>query len=458
MERIAIIAFTKKGCMLARRLADKLGARLAYADAAFSVSGPARFAEETGVEAYRSLTSWTSAHFAQDDALIFVGASGIAVRAIAPHVRDKFTDPAVVSVDEAGLFAVSLLSGHVGGANELARAVAAATGGQAAVSTATDVNGLFAVDEWAARHDFAIVERRVAKLISAALLEGRPVGFKSDFAIDDAPTCLGGGDVPEVAASAGENADEAGEACVIGDVPSVVGLAGDDESGSAGGVAASVGGLAAAATAPEVAAGAMPEPAATSPGPATTASESAATAPEPAAGAAPEPPDLGFVVSLDDTAKPFAQTLHLVPRVVTLGVGCRRGTDSAVFERAVLDVLATARISTRAVTTIASIDVKKDEQAIHDLAAKMGWQTVFYTADQLMEVPGEFASSDFVKRTVGVDNVCERAACANGGTLLIGKQAGDGVTVAVAATWPCNAQCKQQPERKQQPECKEQPG
>lgn len=429
MERIAIIAFTKKGCMLARRLADKLGARLAYADAAFSVSGPARFAEETGVEAYRSLTSWTSAHFAQDDALIFVGASGIAVRAIAPHVRDKFTDPAVVSVDEAGLFAVSLLSGHVGGANELARAVAAATGGQAAVSTATDVNGLFAVDEWAARHDFAIVERRVAKLISAALLEGRPVGFKSDFALDDAPTCLGGGDVPEVAASAGENADDAGEACVIGDLPSVVGLAGDDESGSAGGVAASVGGLAAAATAPEPAAGATPESVAT----------------------APEPPDLGFVVSLDDTAKPFAQTLHLVPRVVTLGVGCRRGTDSAVFERAVLDVLATARISTRAVTTIASIDVKKDEQAIHDLAAKMGWQTVFYTADQLMEVPGEFASSDFVKRTVGVDNVCERAACANGGTLLIGKQAGDGVTVAVAATWPCNAQCKNQPECKQQP-------
>ena len=79
----------------------------------------------------------------------FVGAAGIAVRAIAPHVRDKFSDPAVVSVDEAGRFAVPLLSGHVGGANELARRVAALTGGQAAVSTATDVNGLFAVDVWA---------------------------------------------------------------------------------------------------------------------------------------------------------------------------------------------------------------------------------------------------------------------------------------------------------------------
>ena len=66
-----------------------------------------------------------------------------------PHIKDKFTDPAVVSVDEAGRFAVPLLSGHVGGANDLARRVAALTGGEAAVSTATDVNGRFAVDQWA---------------------------------------------------------------------------------------------------------------------------------------------------------------------------------------------------------------------------------------------------------------------------------------------------------------------
>lgn len=153
----------------------------AYADAAFSICGPARFAAEAGIEAYADLASWTQAHFADDDALVFVGASGIAVRAIAPHVEDKFSDPAVVSVDEAGRFVVPLLSGHVGGANELARDIADITGGQAAVSTATDVNGLFAVDEWAARHGLAILERDVAKEISAALLEGRAVGFKSDF-------------------------------------------------------------------------------------------------------------------------------------------------------------------------------------------------------------------------------------------------------------------------------------
>ena len=96
-------------------------------------------------------------------------------------MRDKFSDPAVVSVDEAGRFVVPLLSGHVGGANELARRVAALTGGQAAVSTATDVNGLFAVDVWARERGMALTDRTLAKEVSAALLEGRPVGFASDF-------------------------------------------------------------------------------------------------------------------------------------------------------------------------------------------------------------------------------------------------------------------------------------
>ena len=168
----AVIAFTRRGAALGRSLADALGGRLHV---------PARFAPGVGAEAYASLEGWTAWAWARADALVFVGAAGIAVRAIAPHVRDKFSDPAVVSVDEAGRFVVPLLSGHVGGANELARRVAALTGGQAAVSTATDVNGLFAVDVWARERGMAITDRVLAKEVSAALLEGRPVGFASDF-------------------------------------------------------------------------------------------------------------------------------------------------------------------------------------------------------------------------------------------------------------------------------------
>ena len=342
MNDVGIIAFTRKGCVLARKLAERLDA------GAPSVCGPARFADELEIDAYESLEAWTASHFAADDALVFVGASGIAVRAIAPHVRDKFTDPAVVSVDEAGRIAVPLLSGHVGGANELACKVASVTGGIAAVSTATDVNGLFAVDEWAARRGYAIVERSIAKEVSVALLDGRHVGFFADVVVDGMPDGV--------------------------------------VEGSA---------------------------------------------------------DVGFAVSLDDTCMPFTRTLHLVPRTVTVGVGCRKGTESAVLERAVLKALAQAHVSVHAVERIASIDVKKDEPAILELAAKMGWDCAFYSAEELEAVSGDFASSEFVKSTVGVDNVCERAACAQGGSLIMGKQAGDGVTVAIAdgACNPASTAC-----------------
>lgn len=339
---IGCIAFTQKGCELAKSLAKGLAAHAGYEDARVSVCGPGRFADELGINAYESLAAWTTEHFDADDALVFVSATGIAVRAIAPHVKDKFSDPAVVSVDEAGRFVVPLLSGHVGGANELARVAADVAGGQAVVSTATDVNELFAVDEWAARNGLAILERDVAKEVSAALLEGRPVGFASDFDVE--------WELPQ---------------------------------GVTGGAA-----------------------------------------------------DIGFVVSLSGRDTPFARTLHLVPRVVTVGVGCRRGTDPAALKEAVYVALAEAHVSLRAVRMLASIDVKADEPAIHDLAAAEGWGLKFYTAEELAAVPGEFSSSEFVERMVGVDNVCERAACAEGGMLMMEKQAGGGVTVALAFAKP----------------------
>ena len=347
MTQIALIAFTRRGCSLAMQLAVGLPESTAYTEASVSVHVPNRFAEEFGLESYESLGSWTAEQFASADALVYVGATGIAVRAIAPYVRDKFSDPAVVSVDEAGRFVVPLLSGHVGGANELARAVAQVCGGQAVVSTATDVNELFAVDEWAAQQGFQIVERTIAKQISARLLEGGTVGFASDFDLDWQPPA---------------------------------GIVSMDQ----------------------------------------------------ACGRDSQRPDLGFVVSLDDACQPFDCTLHLVPQVVTVGVGCRKDVDPNVLKQAVEGALASAHVSPRAVKLLASIDVKSQELAILQLAETYGWALRFYTADELNAVPGDFDSSEFVRRTVGVDNVCERAALAQGGHLLLGKQAANKTTVALA--------------------------
>ena len=121
------------------------------------------------------------------DALLFVGAAGIAVRAIAPHVASKATDSAVVVIDEAGRFAVPLLSGHLGGANELAQTVARAVGAIPVITTATDVRGVWAVDTWARCAGLAVSNPEAIKRVSARLLSGGRVALYSDMPISGQP-------------------------------------------------------------------------------------------------------------------------------------------------------------------------------------------------------------------------------------------------------------------------------
>lgn len=127
-----------------------------------------------------SAGEWTKVHFQEDDAILFIGACGIAVREIAPCVRSKVSDPAVIVVDEAGHFAISLLSGHLGGANALTAKIAEGIGAQVVITTATDLRKSFAVDLFAEKNHLAISDMELAKEISAAILDERPVGFFAD--------------------------------------------------------------------------------------------------------------------------------------------------------------------------------------------------------------------------------------------------------------------------------------
>ena len=166
----AYLAFTEKGLALAQKLASALPGTVARC----GHGGP-------------GLADWTAEQFAHTDALIFVGAVGIAGRAIAPLCRSKASDPAVVVVDECGHFAVPLLSGHLGGANDLARAIAALCGAVPAITTATDAHGIFAVDEWAKHQNCTVLEPEHIKLVSGALLAGKTVQFASDWPIAGSP-------------------------------------------------------------------------------------------------------------------------------------------------------------------------------------------------------------------------------------------------------------------------------
>ena len=115
-----------------------------------------------------------------------------------------------------------------------------------------------------------------------------------------------------------------------------------------------------------------------------------------------------------------------------MGVGCRRGASEEALAHAVDEALARAGILPLAVAEARSIDLKRDERGLIAFAERRGWPLRFFSADELSAVPGKFAPSEFVERTTGVDNVCERAASACGETVLVHKTVVDGVTVAVA--------------------------
>ena len=126
--------------------------------------------------------------------------------------------------------------------------------------------------------------------------------------------------------------------------------------------------------------------------------------------------------------------LILHPKKYVLGVGCKKETDSAKLEDYLQSILEQQGISIEEIAALASIDVKKDETCLLKFSEKHRIPFRTYSAQKLQAVPGEFHGSAFVKNTVGVDNVCERAAiCAagDGGRLMLSKQANDGMTVAI---------------------------
>lgn len=294
-----------------------------------------------------SLDGTALSRFAQQamcdcDLIVFVGAAGIAVRAVAPYLAGKAFDPAVLVVDEAGKFVVPVLSGHLGGANALAQRIADGLGAVPVITTATDGRDVFAVDNWAKEHGCVVFDPANIKHISGALLRGETVGLRSVFPVE--------GRLP-----AHVSADAAAES--------------------------------------------------------------------------------GVAVGFDTRAQPFPHTLHLIPRIVHLGMGCRKGVSEQAVERAALDALAAAGVPLAAVCSVSSIDLKQDEPGLLLFCEKYGLPFRTFSAEELQAAAGDFSGSAFVRETVGVDTVCERAAClaSGGGQKLLGKTAENGVTAALYA-------------------------
>lgn len=338
--RAEIISFTDHGVVLAQKLAEELPGR--------GISCGAWVKKKDAVLPERvqaltiSLKEWTKEQFAKADVLIFIGAAGIAVRSIAPFVKSKKTDPAVLVADEQGKHVISLLSGHIGGANAMTHLVARILGAEPVITTATDLHGKFAVDAFAAGRGLYMDSMEYAKEIAAELVAGRRVGMQSAWP-------------------------------VFGPVPEEL-----DQEGA---------------------------------------------------------PFAGFAIDVK-AVQPFAHTLHLVPRVMVLGIGCKKDTDGAHLKDIVLQVLEEHGVYRESICRIASIDLKKEEKGILALADDLNVPFVTYSSAELEQAESEegFTESEFVRSVAGVGNVCERAALTGARTkrLLIPKTAREGVTVAAA--------------------------
>jgi cobalt-precorrin 5A hydrolase len=180
LDDIAVLSVTRQGVALARRLEAVLPARLTvYVSEKYAKDAPehyVRFADK--------LQPVVDGAWARHEALIFIGAAGIAVRMIAPHVVDKRFDPGVVVMDIQGKFAIALCSGHLGGANELARLMGEAVGAIPVVTTGTDVNETLAPDMLAKQLGADIENWDALKFVSGALVDGKRVGVLADVPVD----------------------------------------------------------------------------------------------------------------------------------------------------------------------------------------------------------------------------------------------------------------------------------
>ena len=156
--RTAIISLTGGGSRLAAKISAKVGGQT--------------FARGKNFD---NLADLVAEIFGKFDGLIFVCAAGIVVRMIAPHIVSKLSDPAVIVVDERGQNVISLLSGHVGRANELTIEIAKALDANPVITTATDVAGKFSVDAVASKFGLIPEPKEAIKIINSAILRGDEV-------------------------------------------------------------------------------------------------------------------------------------------------------------------------------------------------------------------------------------------------------------------------------------------
>ena len=373
--KLAIISFTENGIKLSQTVAKRLSGRKVTIYTKCS-----RYtAEDLKVQRVKeSLQVWTAQRMAEGDALLFIGACGIAVRAIAPNLTDKLHDVPVLVMDEEGRYVIPILSGHVGGANELARELSDLIDARPVITTATDVQKKFAVDLFAKRNHLEIMNKDGIAKVSTKALAGEQLTIAvraQNIECYHPKFC----EVCEEDFTEAEN-PLLREASMHKHDWKVCGV-------------------------------------------------------EPPLRLVPYVEDQPVDVVVSEMPDNKNALIWLRPKRYVVGMGCRKNKDTEDLLAFYQETLEQAIVEPGEVYAIASIDKKKDEPGLLAISERMRIPFFTYTAEELNRVGACVHSSEFVKAQVGVDNVCERAAlagCGANGTLIYEKQAFDGMTIAIA--------------------------
>ncbi|SCX80087.1 cobalt-precorrin 5A hydrolase [Alkaliphilus peptidifermentans] len=340
--KTAIFTLTKGGKAQGLRLKEFIP------DAKIYVKPQLKYPEDETLPLIEPIASIVEKNFNENDLLIFIMATGIVVRLIAPFLKHKAKDPALLVMDEAGKNLISLLAGHTGGANEWTLKLADLIKANPVITTASDTLGIEAVDTFCKNNHLNLSNWSLAKEITAYLING--------------------GAIPVYIESADINPTLPHNYYRVKDKKELK-----------------------------------------------------------------EKP-FGLFIGNNPTLELPNNILQLFPKNLVIGIGCRRGIAKELLMKELIISLEEINKFIYSIVKIATVDVKKDEKALQEVASELKVPIEIIHRDKLREVENLFQTSEFVQRTIGVGSVAEPCAYlgSNGGKMLLKKRKNNGITISIA--------------------------
>ncbi len=364
-EPIAVWCLTPNGLALGRKIKQTFPGVVLFVSKTLEEKIPG----DESVCFFKKLSLEIKKRFHEHQNHICIFSTGIAVRLIGQLLDSKLTDPAVVVMDDNGNFAISLVSGHIGGANALARKVGEKLNAVPVITTATDTNNLPAIDMIAQEAGLYIGTPQNIKHINMAFLKGEPISIYDPLKIlkDKLPAKYRS-----------------------------VHQTGPHQSGLY-------------QTGPYRMDSCRPDK------------------------KNDRKEDVDIFCSWQQ-GHVSRETLVLRPKVLSVGIGCNRGTSVEKIGDFLCSVLEKTHLSIHSVCKLATTEVKNDEKGLLELSGQMNIPLDFYNKDQLNSVTTIKTPSKMAQKHLGVQSVCEAAAIlsANNGKLLVAKHKNKDVTIAVA--------------------------